>query len=277
VIFLNILLTHTLFVTSAEDFASVLTQEQPAQPGYDWLSSIPEVDNRASYKERMRQKNIQEDHIWGRIESVTPLNINIADTKMDRAGVDAWFDSTKDGQRVPRTNIQLKMRTRDDTVLMEAIKPWPPVSYAGLEQWPPSEEIWTGRDLKAGRFPIDQYYSIDTQGKLRILDADTIKTEAKALVLKFLNALRRNPRERGYEDETGRVAITRDPSAESTFTQKGDVGKILVYLNPQKLTPIDTVDLTQAPVPSGEFDPGPYELTALNWYTRYKVSQNFFA
>jgi hypothetical protein len=174
-------------------------------------------DNRANYKDRMKQKQLVEENLWEKIQAKVPWQLNISDAQKDMSGIDASFDTLKDGRPVSKKTIQLKAREYGgDDITMELIRPW-------------REKIeFTGRD---GKINVDKYFCIDTNKTLRIIDGHYLKSIAQNMVVKFVSAYQKNKSLQLLKTDNGDVRIFREPSQESTNTI-GKVDKILVFINP---------------------------------------------
>lgn len=200
-------------------------------PESDYVRERPKVEDSLSYEERMHNKDEHEAFLWSRITTKVPWNIKKSTDEEDKRGIDAWAVSLKNGFRIRPKSIQLKMRhSGGDDVLIEMVRPWPPKD---------AKNIWTGRDIKT---KVDYYYSVSTQGLLRIFNARTLKELAIQMCSQFIGRFNLNPYIKTMSFREGEVKIITDPSEESTFGM-GKVKKLAAFINPLVLKPTYIVQL----------------------------------
>jgi len=178
-------------------------------------------DNRASYEERIKQKQLVEESLWARIQAQVPWKLDVSGAEADMGGVDATYDRLKDGTPLSSTKtVQLKAREYGgDDITMELIRPW----RGKLE--------FTGRD---GKINVDKYFCVDTKKTLRIIDGAYLKGIAQGMVTEFVTAYQKKSNLKKLRTRNGEVMVFKEPSEESAFGI-GKVDKILVFVKPSTL------------------------------------------
>lgn len=197
----------------------------------DFVRERPKVDDSLSYEERIHNKDEHENYLWTKIVDKVPWVIQRASAEDDKRGIDAWAVALKNGPEIAPKSIQLKMRQQGgDDVLVEMVRPWPPHDL---------KSPWTGRDIKTR---VDYYYSVSTQGALRIFNANTLKDVAVRMCLQFINKSRSKPNLKTLRLQEGEAKIITDPSEESMYGM-GKVQKLVAFINPAVLKPTYVIQL----------------------------------
>ena len=197
----------------------------------DFVKNRPNVDDSLSYKERIANKDEHENYLWEKIGNKVPWVIEKASISDDKRGIDAWAVSLKGGKEIKPKSIQLKMRHYGgDDVLLEMVRPWPPKDL---------DEAWTGRDIKT---QVDYYYSVSTEGSLRIFNAIALKKLAQKMCSEFIKRFKRKPDLKTLKLPEGEAKIITDPSEESTFGM-GKVQKLVTFVNPEVFKPTYVIQL----------------------------------
>jgi len=189
------------------------------------MNDKPYFDNTLSYDERIAQRKEVEDDLWAKIQAVVPWKIDITTAEQDMRGIDATFDKLKNDRPVKRQTIQLKMREYGgNDILMEMIRPWEGMKTV-------ENLIWNGRNSK---IIVDKYFCVDTGNILRIIDGTYLKDTAQKMVLKFIDAYKKDQSVRTIRTSEGEVKVIPEPSSEASH-KLGKVDKLAVFIVPSRI------------------------------------------
>jgi len=188
-------------------------------------ADMPYFDNTLSYDERIAQRKEVEDALWAKIQAAIPWVINITTAEQDMKGIDATFERLKDDRLCKKQTVQLKMREYGgNDILMEMIRPWEGMKTV-------DNLVWNGRNSK---MVVDKYFCVDTKNELRIIDGSYLRDTAQKMVLKFIEAYKRNQKIRTLKVFEGEIKVILEPSAEASF-KLGKVDKLAVFIIPSKI------------------------------------------
>jgi hypothetical protein len=90
--------------------------------------------------------------------------------------------------------------------------------------------------------PVDIYFAVDPNLKLRIIAGPYMRDIIKGMVNKFVTEYARNPTMRSSRGEYGTARVVTDQSPEA-YHGHGKLEKLLVFVDPAKLKVNYTVQL----------------------------------